>query len=58
MKSLLVLLTFLSLLSCQSGADQPIEIDTVTYAPTLSEALTKSQKSGKPIFLLFQEVPG
>ncbi len=58
MKSLLFLTFSFLLLACQSGADQSLELGTVTYESTLAGALEKSQKSGKPVFLLFQEVPG
>ena len=58
MKSLLFLLLPLALLSCQSSAKQSVELGTITYEKTLEEALAKSEKSKKPVFLLFQEVPG
>ncbi|MEM7699423.1 MAG: VPGUxxT family thioredoxin-like (seleno)protein, type 2 [Verrucomicrobiota bacterium] len=37
---------------------QPIEIGTVAWGRDLDAALTSSAESGKPVFLLFQEVPG
>ena len=58
MKSLLVLISFLTLLSCHSSAGPPVEIGTVKYEASLEAALAQAKKSNKPIFLLFQEVPG
>lgn len=37
---------------------QPVEIGTVDWLRDLDEAKRASQESGKPILLLFQEVPG
>lgn len=37
---------------------QAIEVGTVRWGRDLDGALAASQKSGKPVFLLFQEVPG
>ncbi|MEZ5300484.1 MAG: thioredoxin family protein [Verrucomicrobiales bacterium] len=39
-------------------ADSPVELGTVNWGRDLDEALAKSKESGKPIFALFQEVPG
>ena len=58
MKSLLALATFLSLLACHSSANQAVETGTVKYEASLDAALAKSKESKKPLFLLFQEVPG
>lgn len=49
----LVLLTALG--SCEN---QQIEIGTITWERNYEKAVEKSKESGKPIFLLFQEVPG
>jgi len=38
--------------------DQPIEVGTVTWNRELTDALVKSAAEGKPVFALFQEVPG
>jgi|GEM_PF-5413510 len=40
------------------SVDQPIEIGTVRWGRDLDEALALSKKSQKPVFVLFQEVPG
>lgn len=57
--------TFLTLIcaalaSCQAGpakTPNPVEVGTVAWGRDLPAALAASKKSGKPVFLLFQEVP-
>ena len=47
--------------SCQPQAvatENPIEVGAVHWSRDLDAALASSKESGKPIFLLFQEVPG
>lgn len=39
-------------------AGQPKELGKVAWIRDHDEALVRSKKTGKPIFLLFQEVPG
>ncbi|WP_157594005.1 VPGUxxT family thioredoxin-like (seleno)protein, type 2 [Rubripirellula obstinata] len=39
-------------------AANPIEVGTVDWSRDLDAALASSKESGKPVFLLFQEVPG
>jgi len=56
MKSLLFF-CFL-LMGCQAGSKQAIELGTVKWSRDLPATLEASKKSGKPVFLLFQEVPG
>jgi len=59
MKALLVLLLALALTACgQAKEKNPTEIGTIKWSRDLETALKKSKESGKPIFLLFQEVPG
>ncbi|MFD2257173.1 VPGUxxT family thioredoxin-like (seleno)protein, type 2 [Luteolibacter algae] len=59
MKGLFLLaLTTLVLMSCQTNAENPIEVGTVKWGRDLPAALATSKQTGKPIFLLFQEVPG
>ena len=41
-----------------SSGKQPVELGTVKWSRDLDASLTSASKSGKPIFLLFQEVPG
>lgn len=38
--------------------DQPIEVGTIEWGRSLDAALAESQRSAKPVFALFQEVPG
>ena len=56
MRFLLVFLLFVS--GCNGGEKQPIEIGTVKWSRDLNKSLTAAKTSGKPVFLLFQEVPG
>jgi len=59
MKALLILLLALAFTACgQAKEKNPSEIGTVKWSRDLDAALKKSKESGKPIFLLFQEVPG
>jgi len=51
----LILLCFPALLTAQS---QPIELGNVHWLRTMDEAQARSLKEHKPIFILFQEVPG
>lgn len=37
---------------------QPVEVGTVTWLRDLDGALSRATASGKPVFALFQEVPG
>ncbi len=39
-------------------AKQPVEVGVVDWLRDLDDAVEKSKESGKPIFALFQEVPG
>ena len=41
-----------------AGTSQPIEVGAVAWGRELNDALAASAKSGKPVFALFQEVPG
>lgn len=57
----LILFSCLALASCQADPGtqgNPVEIGTVSWLRNYPAALTKSKTSGKPVFLLFQEVPG
>lgn len=38
--------------------DQPVELGAVTWNRDLDSAQKLSRETGKPIFILFQEVPG
>lgn len=60
MKRLLLLLTpMLALLSCTSpGEETAPEVGRIAWRTDHDEALAESRRTGKPVFLLFQEVPG
>ncbi len=57
MRAFFMLLT-LTLVGC--GADQkgPVELGQVDWKTDHDAAFAASAKSGKPVFFLFQEVPG
>lgn len=56
---LAIFLVLSSLLASQAGcAEQPIEAGRVLWGRDLDVALASSQASGKPVFALFQEIPG
>ena len=44
--------------SAQTSASTPPEFGRVRWQRELEPALTASKESGKPVLLLFQEVPG
>ncbi len=44
--------------SCQAQPKQTPELGSVAWSRDLATSLEASKKSGKPVFLLFQEVPG
>lgn len=48
----------LSLLFTLGAAAAPVELGSVQWERKLEPALEKSAKDGKPVFLLFQEIPG
>ena len=39
-------------------SDNPVEVGQVNWGRNLDAALVEARNSGKPIFALFQEVPG
>ena len=49
---------FLSLLLSLCAAAVPVELGKVEWDRKLEPSLEKAAKDGKPIFLLFQEIPG
>jgi len=53
-----VLFCLLALSLSVVAESQPVEIGTVTWERDYDRALAKAKTSGKPVFLLFQEVPG
>lgn len=42
----------------QPGAANPVEVGAVSWSRDHDAALAAAKKSGRPVFLLFQEVPG
>ena len=60
MKLLLLsaLLAFANVSCSAKSPTQPEEAGTVAWGRDLNDALTASRKSGRPIFALFQEIPG
>lgn len=56
--SLLVLFFGLVLARIVGSASQPAELGAVRWARSLEKALEESGASGRPVFALFQEVPG
>ena len=52
--------TSLSIIGCKSDAvaANPEEVGTVTWGRDFDSALVSAKKTGKPVFLLFQEIPG
>ncbi len=58
-RTLLCSLFSFILTSCQAGEPKaPEEVGTVKWGRDMDEALRASAASGKPVFALFQEVPG
>lgn len=52
-------LLILSLLvAVSAGAATPVELGKVNWDRKLEPSLEKAAKDGKPVFLLFQEIPG
>ena len=51
-----LLLTFFLLADCEAEAG-PVEIGAVKRSRDLDKSLTSSKESGKPVLILFQEVP-
>ena len=55
---LLVSLAFLSPSSADADAKRPVELGDVPWIRDFEAATEKAKKTGLPILLLFQEVPG
>ena len=54
-----VLLLWVCVLSGRAEADRnPVEIGTVSWQTDYRQALAQAKEENKPVFLLFQEVPG
>lgn len=57
LRHVLLLIAAISI-SCSAAPEQPVEVGKVEWGRDLNAALSASKTSGKPIFALFQEVPG
>lgn len=44
--------------SAKNCPDNPVELGAVCWLRNLDSAMVRAEKTGKPIFILFQEVPG
>ncbi|MEJ6578279.1 MAG: hypothetical protein QNL33_19905 [Akkermansiaceae bacterium] len=53
-----MLALFCLLNSCQTAPEQPVELGTVKWSRDLDQSLAAAKASGKPVFLIFPEVPG
>ncbi|WP_193212995.1 VPGUxxT family thioredoxin-like (seleno)protein, type 2 [Luteolibacter marinus] len=56
-----LVLAVAALSGCQPEAavtGNPVEVGTVNWSRDLDQSLAAAKQSGKPVFLLFQEVPG
>ncbi len=42
----------------KTGRDNPVELGTVSWQRDLNKGIARAKKTGRDIFLLFQEVPG
>jgi hypothetical protein len=59
MKQIILILAVVLMLPYGFAADKnPIEIGTVNWGRDLDKSLRLSGETGRPVFLLFQEVPG
>ncbi|MFT5107646.1 MAG: hypothetical protein ACI9UA_003280 [Pseudoalteromonas tetraodonis] len=58
LRILLLLLLLPAYLHAKEDLTKRIEIGKVKWGRDLDAALAKSKKTGRPIFILFQEVPG
>jgi len=58
MKRVMTLIALLLTAQLATAADNPIEIGTVHWGRDLDAAQIRSAESGRPVFVLFQEVPG
>lgn len=46
------------LTGCTASGGDNVELGTVDWLRSYPEAVAKAKESGKPILILFQEVPG
>ncbi|GJQ57932.1 MAG: hypothetical protein D8M57_04185 [Candidatus Scalindua sp. AMX11] len=59
MKHSLIIFALIFMINYSTRAkENPVEVGSVKWGRDLDDALTKSSETGRPVFLLFQEVPG
>ena len=60
MKVLSIIMTFTIVLTAFSGQtiENPIEVGNVQWGRDLDAAFKNSAETGKPVLVLFQEIPG
>ena len=56
--AIMIILTICTAAYGGQEAQNPVEIGTVHWGRDFDAALNMSAESGKPVFILFQEVPG
>jgi len=56
--TLLIILTFVATAYATHTGQNPVEVGDVHWGRNFEAALKMSAKSGKPVLVLFQEVPG
>ncbi len=54
----IILMAILMIASSVEANENPIEIGSVNWGRDLDKALKISKETGRPVFVLFQEVPG
>lgn len=57
-KLLICCLVFLGIVEVTANNGNPVELGKVNWIRNFEEGITASSKANKPVFLLFQEVPG
>ena len=58
LRNLLSFLCLVTVAAADSPTKQRIELGTVKWTRDHDAALARAAKTGKPVFVLFQEVPG
>lgn len=55
---MIIFLAVFTIICAAEATENPIEVGSVHWGRDLDAALDKSHQSGRPVFVLFQEVPG
>jgi len=58
LKLFVIAMLFLNTSNCEAGDGNPTELGKVNWLRNFDEGIAKSASENKPVFLLFQEVPG